>query len=143
MKAAAGPEKTVAKWYLVDAEGQVLGRMASRVARVLMGKHKPTWAPHVDVGDFVIVTNAAKIAVTGSKMTQKVYYAHSAYPGGLKAANLQRMLMKHPEKVFYHAVRGMLPHNRLGRRMLRKLKVYSGPQHPHQAQRPERLELNH
>ena len=143
MKAAARPEKTEQKWYVVDAEGQVLGRMAARVARVLMGKHKPAWAPHLDLGDFVIVTNAAKVAVTGRKMGEKIYYAHSGYPGGLKAANLQRMLMKHPEKVLYHAVWGMLPHNRLGRRMLRKLKVYAGAEHPHQAQRPQKLQLNH
>ncbi len=131
------------RWYLVDAEGQILGRMAARVARVLMGKHKPVWAPHLDVGDFVVITNAKKIAVTGRKMTDKTYYAHSGYPGGLKAANLQRMLMKHPEKVIYHAVWGMLPHNRLGRQLLRKLKVYAGPDHPHQAQQPQPLEFNH
>jgi len=116
--------------------------MCSRIARVLMGKHKPNWAPNLDVGDFVIVTNAEKVAVTGQKATQKFYYSHSGYPGGLKAANLQRMLMKHPEKVIYHAVRGMLPRNRLGRQMLRKLKVYAGPHHPHQAQQPEPLQTS-
>jgi large subunit ribosomal protein L13 len=142
MPTANAPEDP-RRWYLVDAEGQILGRMAARVARVLMGKHKPVWAPHLDVGDFVVITNAKKIAVTGRKMTDKIYYAHSGYPGGLKAANLQRMLMKHPAKVIYHAVWGMLPHNRLGRQMLRKLKVYGGPDHPHQAQQPQPLEFNH
>ncbi len=136
-------ESITRKWYLVDAENQVLGRMATEVAKVLMGKHKPIFTPHLDTGDFVIVTNAAKIAVTGRKMTDKIYYSHSNYPGGLKAASLRRMLDKHPEKVIYHAVRGMLPHNRLGRQMLRKLKVYAGPDHPHQAQQPEALRTNH
>ena len=124
------------KWYVVDAEGKILGRLAAQIATVLRGKNKPTFTPHLDTGDFVIVTNAAKIAVTGRKMTDKMYYTHSGYPGGLHQANLQSMLLKHPEKVITLAVEGMLPHNRLGRVLLGKLKVYAGPNHPHWAQQP-------
>ncbi len=126
-------------WYVISADGQVLGRMAVRIANALRGKHKPIFTPHVDCGDHVIVTDADKVRLTGRKWQQKMYYSHSGYPGGLKAATAQRMMDKHPEKVIRHAVRGMLPHNRLGRQILRKLKVYVGPEHPHSAQRPQPL----
>lgn len=129
-------------WYVVDATGQTLGRLVTQVARVLSGKHKPTYSPAVDVGDYVIVINADKIHVTGKKLDQKVYYRHSGYPGGLKAITLRKQLQQHPERVIEHAVRGMLPKNRLGRQMLKKLKVYAGPEHPHGAQQPKPLVLN-
>jgi large subunit ribosomal protein L13 len=121
-------------WYHVDADGKNLGRLASDIARVLRGKHKPTFTPNTDVGDFVVVTNAAKVAFTGKKLTDKVYYRHSGYPGGLREITLEKMLQQHPERVLERAVRGMLPHNRLGAAMYRKLKVYAGGTHPHQAQ---------
>lgn len=130
------PEDSNKQWYLVDAEGRTLGRLASKVAAVLIGKHKPTFTPHVDCGDFVIIVNAAKVAVTGTKLKTKLYRTHSGYPGGLKTANLQQMFLKHPEKVLLLAIKGMLPHTRLGSQMFRKLKVYNGPTHPHQAQEP-------
>jgi large subunit ribosomal protein L13 len=129
------------EWYVVDAEGQTLGRFASRVAAILRGKHKPEFSPAVDVGDFVIVVNAEKIRVTGRKMDEKKYYRYSGYPGGLREMTLAEQLERHPDRVIKAAVKGMLPRNRLGRRMLKKLKVYSGPEHPHQAQQPEPLEL--
>jgi large subunit ribosomal protein L13 len=125
----------------VDASGQTLGRLASEVARIVRGKHKPIYSPSVDVGDYVIVVNAEKIHVTGRKLDQKIYYRHSGYPGGLKEVTLRRMLETHPTRVIEHAVRGMLPKNRLGRKMIKKLKVYAGSDHPHQAQQPESLEL--
>jgi large subunit ribosomal protein L13 len=128
-------------WYVVDAEGQNLGRLATRVATILRGKHKPTYTPSMDVGDFVIVINADKVQVTGKKLLDKRYYRHSLYPGGLTAISLQRMLATHPERVIEHAVRGMLPKNKLGRAMYRKLKVYAGANHPHAAQKPQPLEL--
>lgn len=128
--------EVVQTWYVVDATGQNLGRLASDIARVLRGKHKPTFTPNDDVGDFVIVINAAKIAVTGKKMTDKMYYRHSGYPGGLSQFSLENVLERHPERVLEKAVRGMLPHNRLGEDMYRKLKVYAGADHPHAAQRP-------
>src|SRR5947209_18175899 len=121
-------------WRLVDADGQTLGRLATQIATWLRGKHLPTFAEHMDVGDFVVVVNAARIQVTGNKAQQRMYYRHSTYPGGLKAVGLGDLLAKHPERVIKHTVRGMLPHNALGRKMLRKLKVYSGPEHPHSAQ---------
>ena len=127
-------------WYVVDATGQTLGRLATRVAHVLRGKHKPTYSPSVDVGDFVIVVNAGKIHVTGRKLDQKIYYRHTGYPGGLKEITLRNLLQKHPTRVIKHAVRGMLPKNRLGRRMFKKLKAYAGPDHPHAAQQPKPLE---
>jgi large subunit ribosomal protein L13 len=127
------------KWYVVDAEGQTLGRLASQIAAVLRGKHKPTYNPSVDTGDFVIVVNADKIHVTGRRMDQKKYYTHSGYHGGLKERTLRQMMEKTPDRVIQLAVRGMLPKNVLGRQMLRKLKVYAGPDHPHGAQRPEPL----
>lgn len=129
-------------WYVVDATGQTLGRLVTQVARVLSGKHKPTYSPAVDVGDYVIVVNADKIHVTGNKLDQKMYYRHSGYPGGLKGITLRRQLQQHPERVIEHAVRGMLPKNRLGRQMLKKLKVYAGPEHPHAAQQPKPLVLS-
>ena len=127
------------KWYVVDAEGMTLGRLASEVAKVLRGKNKPTFTPHVDTGDYVIVVNAEKIAVTGKKMDQKIYYSHSDYVGGLKSATLKEMLAKHPERVIEHAVKGMLPKGPLGRQMYTKLFVYAGPDHKHVAQKPEVL----
>ncbi len=137
----AKPGEVERKWYVVDATGKTLGRLAARIAHILRGKHKPQYTPHEDVGDFIIVVNAEKIAVTGRKLDQKIYYRHSGYPGGLKAVSLRRMLEKHPERVIEHAVKGMLPRGPLGRRMFKKLKVYAGPTHPHQAQKPEPLEL--
>jgi large subunit ribosomal protein L13 len=134
-------EDVNAKWFIVDAQGKTLGRLASQVAHVLRGKHKPVFTPHVDCGDNVIVVNAAKIHVTGRKMVQKKYYRHSGYPGGLKEIALRDQMNKFPERVIEHAIRGMLPKNRLGRQMYTKLKVYSGPNHPHQAQKPETLEV--
>jgi large subunit ribosomal protein L13 len=128
-------------WYVVDAAGQTLGRLATQIATVLRGKHKPAFSPAVDSGDFVIVVNAEKIHTTGRKLDQKMYYRYSGYPGGLKATTLRRMLAMHPERVIEHAVRGMLPKNRLGRRMLKRLKAYAGPDHPHQAQGPQSLEI--
>ena len=124
-------------WYVVDAEGLTLGRLASRIANVLKGKHKPIYSPHLDVGDYVIVVNADKIAVTGRKMDQKAYYWHTGYPGGIRSRNLRDQLDRHPTAAVKAAVKGMLPKNRLGRRMLGKLKVYAGPDHPHQAQKPQ------
>ncbi|MBP7559105.1 MAG: 50S ribosomal protein L13 [Armatimonadetes bacterium] len=136
---AAKAEDIEREWYVVSANGEVLGRMAVRIAKVLRGKHKPIFTPHVDCGDHVIVTDADKVRLTGRKWQQKMYYAHSGYPSGLKVATAQRMMDKHPEKIIRHAVRGMLPHNRLGRQVLRKLKVYVGPEHPHEAQSPQPL----
>jgi large subunit ribosomal protein L13 len=127
-------------WYVIDAQGQTLGRLASRVATLLRGKHKPMYTPHVDCGDYVIVVNAEKIHVTGQKMTQKKYYRHSGYPGGLKEVTLRDQLQKFPDRVIEKAVQGMLPKNRLGRRMFKKLKIYAGPDHPHQAQQPKSLD---
>ncbi len=128
-------------WFVVDATGQTLGRLATRVARMLRGKHKPTYSPSIDTGDYVIVVNAEKIHVTGRKLDQKVYYRYTGYPGGLREITLRDQLQKHPTRVVEHAVRGMLPKNRLGRQMIKKLKVYAGPDHPHEAQQPESLEL--
>ena len=135
------PREVERKWWLVDATDKTLGRLASEIAQVLKGKHKPTYAPNVDAGDFVVVINAEKIAVTGRRMDQKVYYRHSQYPGGLTETKLKDMLQKHPTRPIKMAVKGMLPKNVLGRQMLTKLKVYAGPEHKHQAQQPEVLEL--
>ncbi len=129
------------KWHLVDAEGQALGRLASRVAAVLRGKHRPQFTPHTDTGDFVVVVNAEKIRLTGRKLEEKVYYRHSNWPGGLKSATAKQLLAQWPDRVITYAVQGMLPKNPLGRRLLGKLKVYPGAQHPHAAQRPEPLSL--
>lgn len=127
------------QWYVVDAAGQRLGRLATQVASVLRGKHKPTFTPHVDTGDFVIVINADKVELTGNKLADKIYYRHSGHPGGIKAVPANEMLAKHPEKAVELAVWGMLPHNVLGRRQFSKLKVYAGPDHPHEAQKPVAL----
>jgi large subunit ribosomal protein L13 len=128
-------------WVIIDAQGQTLGRLATRTASILRGKHKPIYTPHVDCGDFVIIVNAEKIHVTGQKMTQKKYYRHSGYPGGIKEISLRDQLQKFPERVLESAVRGMLPKNRLGRQMFKKLKIYAGPSHPHQAQQPKPMEF--
>jgi large subunit ribosomal protein L13 len=137
----ATPQDRERDWYVVDAEARTLGRLATRIADVLRGKHKPTYTPHVDVGDFVIVVNAAKVAVSGKKREDKLYIRHTRYPGGIRSQALGDLLAKRPEEVIRRAVKGMLPRNRLGRQQLRKLKVYPGPEHPHQAQKPEKLEL--
>jgi large subunit ribosomal protein L13 len=128
-------------WYVVDADGKTLGRLATQIADVLRGKRKPTYTPHVDVGDFVIVINAEKVAVTGDKRQKKLYWRHSGYPGGIRSRTLGDMLEKRPEDVIRKAVKGMLPRNRLARQQLRKLKVYAGAEHPHQAQTPAKLEI--
>jgi large subunit ribosomal protein L13 len=128
-------------WLLVDANGETLGRLATQIAHLLRGKHKPTWSPHVDGGDFVIVVNASGVELTGRKAQQKIYYRHTGYPGGLKETPYRIMLAKHPERVIKFAVKGMLPKNRLGRRMLKKLYVYGGPTHPHAAQQPQPVTL--
>jgi len=125
------------KWYIVDARGKTLGRLASQVAAILRGKHKPTYTPHIDSGDYVIVVNASQVRLSGKKREQKIYYRHSRYPGGLKMRTAAQMLETQPERLVELAVWGMLPHNRLGRRQFRKLKVYAGPDHPHEAQKPE------
>jgi len=137
----AKAEKVERKWYVVDAKGKTLGRLSSEIAKILRGKHKPIYTPHVDTGDFVIVINAEKIELTGRKMDKKVYRHHTGYPGGLKEVTFKQMIEKKPTMVIYQAVKGMLPHNSLGRKMLKKLRVYAGPVHPHEAQKPEALEL--
>ena len=129
------------KWYIIDAEGKTLGRLASQIAAILRGKRKPTFTPYMDMGDNVVVVNAEKVRVTGRKFDQKKYYRHSGYPGGIKVTDFSDMIKDKPERVISIAVKGMLPHNRLGRAMLRHLKVYRGPDHSHEAQQPERLEL--
>jgi len=134
-------ENIAREWYVVDAEGQTLGRLAARIAPILKGKHKPTYTPHLDCGDFVIIVNADKVRVTGRKLDQKFYHHYSGYPSGLMSINLRDQLATHPERVLQAAVRGMLPKNKLGRRMIRKLKVYAGDSHPHKAQQPKPLEL--
>jgi len=128
-------------WYVVDASGKTLGRLATRVATILRGKNKPGYAPHMDVGDFVIVVNAEKIHVTGNKMEDKTYWSHSKYPGGIRLISLKDKMEKDPTFAFTNAVKGMLPHNKLGRRLLKKLKVYAGEKHPHESQQPKELEL--
>ena len=135
----AKPGEIARDWYVVDAEGQTLGRLATRIADTLRGKGKPAYTPHVDTGDFVVVVNAEKVTVTGNKLTEKFYYRYSGYPGGMTAISLRDQLAKHPDRVIEHAVWGMLPHNKLGRAMLKKLKVYRGPAHPHAAQHPSKL----
>lgn len=139
----ANPAKVEKKWYVVDAEGQTLGRLASEVAKVLRGKNKPEFTPFVDTGDYVIVINADKIAVTGKKLDQKLYRSHSEYTGGFKETTLKEMMNKKPEEVIKHAVKGMLPKNTLGKNMLKKLHVYAGAEHNHEAQKPEALEIRY
>ena len=138
----ANPNTNERKWYVVDAEGKTLGRLAAEVAKVLRGKNKPTFTPHVDTGDHVIVINAEKVRFTGKKLEQKTYFRHSGYPGGSTFVTLGNMLAKHPERIVEMAVRGMLPKNKLGAQIYRKLNVYAGPEHPHAAQKPEVLEFD-
>ena len=137
----ATPTERQRDWYVVDAEGQTLGRLATRIADALRGKRKPEYTPHIDTGDFIVVVNAEKIHVTGDKLNQKRYWRHSGYPGGIKSRTLAEMLERRPEEVIRKAVKGMLPRNRLARQQLTKLKVYAGPDHPHEAQAPKPLKL--
>lgn len=137
----AKPNEVEREWLLIDAEDQVLGRVATKAAHILKGKHKPQYTPHVDTGDFVVIINADKIRVTGVKATDKEYYRHSGYPGGLKCETFQEAMEKHPERVIEHAVKGMLPKNTLGRAMGKKLKVYAGSEHPHTAQQPREIKM--
>lgn len=138
---SAKPHEVERKWFVVDAAGQPLGRLASRIAHRLRGKHKAEFTPHVDTGDYIVVVNAEKVRVTGKKEQDKIYYRHSGYPGGIKATPLGKMRAEHPERLLTAAVKGMMPRNPLGRAMLRKLKVYAGPSHPHAAQQPQALDL--
>ncbi len=131
----------VRNWYVVDAADKILGRLASKIAQILVGKHKPRYTPHIDCGDFVVVINADKFRVTGKKLKDKIYYSHSFYPGGLKETNLELMLKRYPQKVIHHAVNGMLPKNKLRSKRLRRLKIYTSPDHPHKAQSPVRIDL--
>lgn len=135
------PSDIQRKWFVVDADGKTLGRLASEIARILRGKHKPTFSPHMDMGDHVVVVNAEKIQVTGRKAEQKIYYRHTGYAGGIRATPYARMLEKHPERILKKAIWGMLPHNVLGRQVFKKLRVYAGPKHRHDAQKPQALEL--
>ena len=135
------PKDIKRDWFIVDAQGQTLGRLATKIATVLKGKHKTIYTPFLDTGDFVVVVNADKLAVTGRKLDDKKYYRHTGYPGGLKEVTLRDQLARHPERVLLAAVKGMLPHNRLGRKMFKKLKVYAGAEHPHSAHKPKQLEL--
>jgi large subunit ribosomal protein L13 len=138
----ATPADRQRDWYVVDAEGRTLGRLATQIAEVLRGKRKPEYTPHCDTGDFVVVVNAEKVAVTGNKREDKLYWRHTGYPGGIRSRSLGEMLERRPEEVLRKAVRGMLPRNRLARQQLRKLKIYAGPEHPHQAQQPKPLEID-
>jgi large subunit ribosomal protein L13 len=137
----ARPLEVERKWHVIDAEGQTLGRLATEIARLLRGKNKPQYTPHVDTGDFVVVVNAEKIVVTGRKAEQKVYYRHTGYPGGLRETSYETMLERKPTEILRKAVRGMMPRTRLGRQQFRKLKIYAGPEHPHEAQSPEPYEV--
>ena len=137
----ARPLEVERKWYVVDAEGQTLGRLATEIARILRGKNKPQYTPHVDTGDFVVVVNAEKVVVTGRKAEQKVYRRHSGYPGGLKETSYEQMMERRPTEILRRAVKGMMPKNRLARQQLRKLKIYAGPEHPHAAQNPQPYEV--
>ena len=132
----AKPHEIKRRWYIIDAAGRPLGRVATEAARLLQGKHRAIYTPHIDTGDHVIVLNAANVILTGNKLEQKIHYRHSGYPGGLKMTNYATLMSRSPERVFYNAVKGMLPHNRLGRAMLKKLRVYRDGQHPHEAQKP-------
>jgi len=137
----ARPREVERNWYLIDAEGQTLGRLATEIARLLRGKNKTQYTPHMDTGDFVVVVNAEKVVVTGRKAEQKVYYRHTGYPGGLKETSYEVMLGRKPAEILRKAVRGMMPKTRLGRQQLRKLKIYAGPEHPHEAQNPQPYEV--
>ncbi len=137
----AKPGEVTREWYLVDADGQTLGRLATLIADTLRGKRKPQYTPHVDTGDFVVVVNAEKVRVTGNKLDQKRYYRHSGYPGGLRSRTLREQLERRPTEVIRKAVKGMLPRNRLARQQINKLKIYAGPEHPHEAQAPQPLEV--
>ncbi|HOA15740.1 MAG TPA: 50S ribosomal protein L13 [Bacillota bacterium] len=137
----AKPDEIERKWYVVDAEGKTLGRLASQVASILRGKHKPTYTPNVDCGDFVIVINAEKVVLTGKKMTDKIYYRHTMFPGGLREVPYGKLLETQPERAVERTIKGMIPHNTLGHKIGMKLKVYKGPEHPHAAQKPEPLEI--
>ncbi len=138
---SAKPESVRREWYIVDATDKVLGRLATEVARRLRGKHKPEYTPHVDTGDYIVVVNADKVRVTGNKATDKLYHHHTGFPGGIREINFEKQLAKHPERIIESAVRGMLPKNALGRAMYKKLKIYKGPDHVHQAQQPKTLEI--
>ena len=135
-------DSIVKKWYVIDGENEVLGRLASQVAMILRGKHRPEYTPHLDLGDHIVVINADKIRVTGRKLNQKVYRRYTGYPSGLRTKTMDKMMQERPERVLFHAVKGMLPKNRLGRKMIKKLRVYVGSDHPHQAQKPETLPDN-
>ncbi len=137
----AKKEELERKWYLVNADGKVLGRLSTELVKILKGKNKPIYTPHMDTGDFVVVVNAGKVTLTGKKMKDKVYYHHTGFPGGIKEMNAEKLLAKKPTEMIRMAVKGMLPKNSLGRQMLRKLKIYAGPKHPHEAQNPTPLEL--
>jgi large subunit ribosomal protein L13 len=138
---SAKPAEVRRDWYLVDASGRTLGRLASEIARRLRGKHKPEYTPHVDTGDYIVVVNAEKVRVTGNKLQDKMYHRHTGYIGNMRSISLEKLLEKHPERAIEHAVKGMLPKNPLGRAMFRKLKVYAGPQHRHEAQQPRALDI--
>jgi large subunit ribosomal protein L13 len=137
----ARPQEVERKWYVIDAEGRTLGRLATEIAKILRGKNKPQYTPHVDVGDFVVVINAERVVVTGKKSEQKVYRRHSGYPGGMKETSYERMMERKPTEILRKAVYGMMPKTRLARQQFRKLKIYAGPEHPHAAQNPQRLEV--
>jgi large subunit ribosomal protein L13 len=137
----AKKEELIYQWYLVNAEGKVLGRLATELAKILRGKNKPTYTPHVDTGDFVVIINAEKVMLTGKKMKDKIYFHHTGYPGGLKEISAEKLLVKKPTEMIRIAVKGMLPKNSLGRQMIRKLKIYAGPNHPHEAQKPTLLQI--
>lgn len=141
LTAQAKKDQIEKEWFLVNAENKILGRLASRVASVLRGKNKPIFTPHVDTGDFVVIINAQKVKLTGRKVKDKIYYHHTGYPGGLKSVTAKDLIQNKPEKLIFKAVKGMLPKNKLGRQMLKKLKVYSGKEHPHQAQQPKEIEI--
>ena len=138
---SAKPQTVKRDWYVIDAENKVLGRLATEIARRLRGKHKPEYTPHVDTGDYIVIVNAEKVALTGNKEMDKVYYHHTGFPGGIKSKTAEKMRLEHPERIIERAVKGMLPKNPLGRAMFRKLKIYAGPEHQHQAQQPKVLDL--
>lgn len=138
---SAKPESVTRDWYVVDASDKTLGRLSTEIARRLRGKHKPEYTPHVDTGDYIVVVNADKVRVTGRKSTDKQYYRHTGYPGGIRSMNFEQMIERHPERVIEYSVKGMLPRGPLGRAMFKKLKVYAGDEHPHTAQQPQQLEI--